>query len=212
MLQSITFDQIGFIPTRIDISGSGTNPGYSTEGQTHATSSVELNTVNYGAFNFIEPLQSSFGYTRYFRINLDTNTPYPGYQNPDLPSYNGGFAYIKWPGPHMVCEIEATIVVQDYDGVNYGNENTQTACFRHTLVRDSLDPSLQETFNWDFEILSNPGSQFSLSSPILSSTSNEDNYVEYNSALNTFDFYVQVIYSDSAQSPEVNVQGTYLLI
>lgn len=109
------FPRISLIPTRCDKDGNGTpNTGYSTDGEQNALVSEELNTVQFGGFYFQDPAPLINFNLRYFRINLDSNTPFPGYQNPNLPGYNGGSANIKWPAPHMVCIVEGTIVAQNH--------------------------------------------------------------------------------------------------
>jgi len=215
MRPNTTFPRISLIPTRCFRSGNSTpNTGYSTDGENNALVSEELNTVQLGGFYFQDPAPLSDFALRYFRINLDANTPFPGYNNGSLPSYNGGTANIKWPAPHMVCIVEATVVAQFYgQSSNDGYFARPVASFKHTLVRDSVNPDTLETFYQDFEITNispNASNQQYDENSIIDYGTN--NYIEYNSALNTFDFYIDPEGDASSGRILIDVQGTYLLI
>lgn len=217
MRPNITFPRISLIPTRCFRSGNSTpNTGYSTDGENNTLVSEELNTVQLGGFYFQDPQPLSDFALRYFRIDLDANTPFPGYNNSSLPLYNGGTANIKWPGPHMVCIVEATVVAQFYgESSNDGYFARPVASFKHTLVRDSVNPDTFETFYQDFEVTNispNASSQQYDENSIINLNS-ANNYIEYNSTFNTFDFHIDPASGGSSGGRLLlDIQGTYLLI
>ena len=210
-IENITYSSLAIIPTKCNPDGSNNNyeiTGYSTDGGTHAEVSKELNNVVKGGFLFQDPQALSNFSITYFAINMDTNTPYPGYTS--TPPLNGGASTIKWPAPHMVCIVEGTVVCRDFSQAGYGQENTQTLAFKHTLVRDAFDPDVYPgTHYQEFEVVSNPQTNLD---PILASTSIVDNNVSYNSSLNTWNFKITPYDEGLANRMYIVVQGTYLLL
>ena len=213
-IENITYSNLGLIPTKCNTDGSSTNTGYSTDGGTHAEVSEELNNAIQGGFIFQDPQAQIDFSLRYFRIDLDNNTPYPGYVQSGL--RNGGAWTIQWPGPHMMCQIEATVVCRDINQANYSYINTQTISFKHTLLRDAYDPDIHPgTHYQEFEVINQSLAQSTTGealNPVLSTTSITDNFIEYNSSFNSWDFYITPYDSGLSNRMYVIVQGTYLLI
>ena len=166
---------------------------------------------------------------KYFSINLDQHTPYPGYRNSSMPDMNGGQANILWPAPHMVCEFRGTVMTEQFNtqvsnSVQPNNyKQRSTVMFKHTLVRSSTPPlstglsGASDEFVWDFQVLETTSA---FSAPfgtlpvynVLDSYSNAANYVSYNASTNEWEFHLDMYGSSVSTRCRPFVTGTYLLI